>query len=64
MGVNSTPAPTSDLSPAQWLRRVHWVANATLMGAGVGSNPIRNQNFLIKFDLAQDLGGLDSSLIH
>ena len=32
--------------------------------ASVGSNPTRNQIFLITFDLVLDLGELDSSSIH
>ena len=42
----------------------HWVGNTSLVRAGVGSNPTRNQLFLITFDLAKDLGLLDSSSIH
>ena len=45
-------------------RRNHWAGDASLVGAGVGSNPTRNQIFLITFDLALDLGELDSSSIH
>ena len=33
-------------------RRSHWAGNTSLVGAGVGSNPTRNQIFLITFDLA------------
>ena len=57
---------------AEWLRpclRLRLAAtiglvDASLVGAGVGSNPTRNQIFLITFDLALDLGELDSSSIH
>ena len=42
----------------------HWSIRTSLVGAGVGSNPTRNQIFLITFNLAQDLGRVDSSLIH
>ena len=57
---------------AEWLRscspvktrRIHWAGDTTLVGAGVGSNPTRNQIFLITFDLALDLGELESSSIH
>ena len=45
-------------------RRNHWAGDTSLVGAGVGSNPTRNQIFLITFDLALDLGELDSSSIH
>ena len=34
-----------------------------MVSAGVGSNPIRYQIFLITFDLAIELGGLDLSSI-
>ena len=36
-------------------RRNHWAGDTSLVGAGVGSNPSRNQIFLITFDLALDL---------
>ena len=42
----------------------HPTGDTSLVGAGVGSNPTRNQIFLITFDLALDLGELDSSFIH
>ena len=45
-------------------RRNHWAGDTSLVGAGVGSNPTRNQVFLIAFDLALDLGESDSSSIH
>ena len=45
-------------------RSTHWAGDSSLVGAGVGSNPTRNHIFLITFDLALDLGELDSSSIH
>ena len=45
-------------------RRNHWAGDTSLVGTGVGSNPTRNQIFLITFDLALDLGESDSSSIH
>ena len=33
-------------------RRNHWAGDTSLVGAGVGSNPTRNQIFLITSDLA------------
>ena len=33
-------------------RRDHWAGDTSLVGAGVGSNPTRNQIFLIPFNLA------------
>ena len=45
-------------------RRNHWAGDTSLVGAGVGLNPTRNQIFLITFDLALDLGELSSSSIH
>ena len=45
-------------------RRNHWAGDTSLVGAGVGLNPTCNQIFLITFDLAIDLGELDSSSIH
>ena len=44
--------------------RHYWAGDTSLVDAGVGSNPTRNQIFLITFDLALDLGELDSSSIH
>ena len=44
-------------------RRNHWAGDTSLVGAGVGSDPTRYQNFLITFELALDLGELDSSSI-
>ena len=60
------------ITMAEWLkalspvktRRNHWAGDTSLVGAGVGSNPIRNQIFLITFDLDLDLGELDSNSIH
>ena len=51
------PAPTSDVLPGQWLRRVL---------TGDMALPVSNSNqiFLITFDLALDLDELDSSSIH
>ena len=49
------------------LRLIHHptiAGDTSLVGAGVGSNPTRNQIFLITFDLALDLAELDSSSIH
>ena len=43
------------------LRLMH--SDTSLVGAGVGSNPTRNQIFLITFDLLLDLGELGSSSI-
>ena len=40
------------------------MSNNKLIGAGVGSNPARDQIFRIAFDLGKDLGRLDSSSIH
>ena len=42
----------------------HWAGDMSLVGAGVGSNSTCNQIFLITFDLALDLGELDSSSFH
>ena len=66
MGFEPTPAPTNNVSPAQWLGRVlnHWDGDTSLVGGGVGSNPSRYKIFLIIIDLVEDLGGLDSSSIH
>ena len=36
----------------------------SLVGADVGSNHTYTQIFVISFDFAKDLRGLDSSLIH
>ena len=44
-------------------RRIHWAGNTSLVGAGVSSNPTRNQIFLITFDLTLDLGELYNSKI-
>ena len=45
-------------------RRTHRAGDSSLVGAGVGSNPTRDQIFLIASDLALNLGELDSSSIH
>ena len=45
-------------------RRNQLAGDTSLVGVGVGSNPTRNHIFLIMFDLALDLGELDSSSIH
>ena len=47
-----------------YTRGDHWAGDTSLVGAGVGSNPTRNQIFLITFDLVLDLDELDSSSIH
>ena len=44
-GVVKTASPVK-------IRRNHWTGDASLIGAGVGSNPTRNQIFLITFNLA------------
>ena len=51
------------VSPVKTLRN-RWAGDTSLVGAGVGSNPTRNEIFLITFDLAVDLGESDSSSIH
>ena len=33
-------------------RRNHWAGDVSLVGTGVGSNPTRNQIFMITFNLA------------
>ena len=45
-------------------RRNRWAGDTSLVGAGVGSNPTRNQIFLIKCDLAYDLSGFDSGSMY
>ena len=45
-------------------RHNHWAGDMSLVGAGVGLNPTRNQIFLITFDLALHLGESDLSSIH
>ena len=42
-------------------RRNDWADDTSLVGAGLSSNPPRNEIFLILFDSAYDLSGLDSS---
>ena len=44
-----TPAADFD---GRKTRRDHWAGDTLLVGAGVGSNPTRNQIFLITCDLA------------
>ena len=40
-------------------RRNHWAGDASLLGVDVSLKATRNQIFLMTFDLAEDLGGLD-----
>ena len=39
----------------------HWAGDTSVVYAGMGSNLTCNQIFLITFDMAYDLGGLDSN---
>ena len=63
--MRNSAAPASDyigrvvkaVSPVKTHRK-NWAGDTSLVGAGVGSNPTRNQFFLITFDLALDLGEL------
>ena len=71
--TRNSVAPASDYdgrvvkaAPPVATRRNHWAGDrpTSLVGEGVGSNPTRNQICLITFDLALNLGELDSSSIH
>ena len=69
--MRNSAAPASDydgrvvkaVSPIK-TRRNHWAGDTSLVGAGVCSNPTRNQIFLIMFNLALDHGEIDSSSIY
>ena len=50
-------------APPVKTRRNHWAGDTSLVRVAVGSNPTRNQ-ILVAFDLASNLGGLDSSSTH